>query len=261
MPRAGKPGAAYHHVDTRAVLESIAYQKGFLFAAAGAKDIENVPVQVVKHERGHVLLRVELAGLELPERALIEVHVPLRAALIRVGGRLANETQTKDGARILIVRVEEVGAVQRRLKERYPLSCPVVFRPLRAGPFVLSVTENRFGVGRTVDLSLGGMQMISPLRLVKDLVAHFEVRMPQGVIEAEGKVVTVRDRLPAGTPHGIRFVRLSGPSRQLLARTLLDLERRERAQDKGWQSVGMGGRRRPGGDGEREPAWRVPRRR
>lgn len=243
LPRAR---ASAPYVDTRTVLESIAYHKGFLFASGGGQELADMPVQIVKYEKGYLLVRVESSEGDAPEGALIELQVPHRSALVRVEGRLARKAKTNDGSRIFVISVDDVGLVQRRLKERFPANFPVIYLPLRAGSFVLSVAENRFGVGRTTDLSLGGMQLVTPLRLTKDLIARFEVRMPGGLLEAEGKIVSVRGEVAEGTLHGIKFLRMSGLSSQRLARFVLANERRQRMQEQAKQAVG--GRSRSASD-------------
>lgn len=208
----------------------IAYKRGVMLAAGaeGALGPE-AACQVVRYEHGILLVRIEEEADFLRVGIPVQLEVPAeQSALFRVDGKVKDIVSASDGTPIVLMEVDRYEMIQRRKQERYDVSYPcrfVVQNETRRPAVGDSQAE---GAGKLTDISLGGAELETEMKLSRGSTIQLNVRVPSGHLDFTGQVVKVITRPTGPHRYGIQITSIDNFSWHLLNRLVLQLERRER---------------------------------
>lgn len=222
-------GARFYFVDTREVMALIAYKPAVILPTTeDGGEPPQFNAQVVKYERGRLLLRLEEGIDLLGPMTQAELEVPTTKALFRLFVETERITETSEGAYIVYLIVEDIEEIQRRKQDRFEVNFHCKFVPIKEGDKPADITGRPHGLGRVTDMSLGGMQFETELDLPLGLMAQFEVRLPNGHLDLQGKIVKAVPDASGPNVYGIKFGRMDSVTSQRLNRLILHMERRIR---------------------------------
>lgn len=241
---------------TSAIMGRIAYKRGVLSTWRGAEEeAPEAACQVVRYERGLLLVRVEDDADFLEVNLCVQLDVPLDdAALCQIDGKVKNLVSASDGMPIAFVAVDHCEVIQRRKQDRFGVNFPCRFAIVdEAGK---AADEGEFtGAGKVTDISLGGIEFESEQALPVGTKLRMDVRPPNGRLDFVGSLVKSIDSFGGMHRYGVRIDSMDTVSSFILNRLVLRLERRVRRQR---QIAATGLSTRP--TVERR-FWREPRRR
>lgn len=216
-------------MDTREIMALIEYQAGFLVPPVRpGEEPVHIACQVVKEDRGRLLVRVEERFDRMPTDSEIELDVPTDRALFRLYCQVERVDGASEGTVIVHLLVDEIETIQRRKQDRFKVNFPLRFIPLRDDEKPFEVLNRPYGIGRAIDISLGGMRFETESELPTGLRAQFEVRLPNGRIDLYGRIVKASRNQVGDFVYGVKFGRTDSVTSQRLNRLILQFERRAR---------------------------------
>lgn len=242
-------GVAGDLVGLLEIFREIQYCRGTLttLSLAGKED-EAFDVQVVRFERGKLLLGVESEHEVIARGCRARLDVPTPDALYRfftVVDRVVSGPGISD---FICVFVNDFDRIQRRKQVRYAVNYSCVFIPLAlkdemgvAG----SSSFERYGRGKVSDISMEGMRFETDYTLPVGMEVEFAINTVGVELNLAGRIVRTADDATGRKVYGIKFTRMETVTLRRLSRLILQFERQEKsASEKGEGSP------RPGaGDG------------
>lgn len=230
-------------MDIAAVLEEIKYKPGFLRysfdeapeerTASSSREetmipADALPVYVVRFEpaKDALLVRNESDPFHLEENAPVELFVPGPLALTRIDAQVLQAELVRDRVQIFALQVFDARLIRSRKERRFEERLPVRFISLPGHRSVLATGV--VAEGRVVNLSLGGMQLLTEEELPVGFEGEFDVRTYAGALLLVGRVVR-RAETSNGYAYGIKFLEYDGLTERLLRQHLHAQERRQRA--------------------------------
>ncbi len=231
-------------METKKILSLIEYKPCILVPLLeGEDEPPELSSQVVKYDRGFLLVKVE-SGTELVTgRVEVDLEVPTSKALYRIFASVDRTTPTSEGGCIAYLVVDEIERIQRRKQDRFPVNFPCRFAPLGEGEKLADLVGREFAFGRVVNVSLGGLQFETEADLPVNLPVYVEMRMPTGHLEFQGRIVTKAREVSGYNFYGMKFTHVDTTTNQRLHRLILRLERQERRTKA--ETPARGGVRRP----------------
>jgi len=216
-------------MEMREILERIQYSKGTLLPQASEDDAASeVAAQVMRHERGLLLVRVDEEVEFLAPRAKVELGVPKTEALYRIMGTVETLARASDGMPIVTLTVEDFEVIQRRKQERFEVSFPCRFELAKEGAKPGDVLVNALGSGRITDISLGGFALETEAELPIGATIKVEVRLPDGRTDLLGRILKATAGQGEVRQYGVKSDAADTVSLKHLHRLVLRLERERR---------------------------------
>ena len=217
-------------METKRILSLIEYKPCILVPLfeSEADEPPELSAQVVKYDRGFLLVKVENGTELVSGRVEVDLEVPTSKALYRIFASVDRTTPTREGGCIAYLVVDEIEKVQRRKTDRFPVNFPCRFAPLGAGEKPADLVGREFAFGRVVNVSLGGLQFETEADLPVNLPVYVEMRMPAANLEFQGKIVTKAREVLGNNFYGMKFTHVDAMTSQQLYRLILRLERQER---------------------------------
>lgn len=225
-------------VNPKQLAQLIEYQPGLLILPTGEEEFSHLDVHVVRLEHGRLLVRLEERTevleevAELPEPDLdAELEVGVTEALIRLDVTIERIARLPEEAYMVFTRINDFEVIQRRKDQRYKVNFQCRFIPVKSSEDVgrvLTDNEQKFGVGRVCNFSLGGFQFVTDYRLPIGMLAFFVIQTPSSHLELVGTIVQGREDLDGGHAYGVKLSGLDNTTAQRLNRLVLKYERRER---------------------------------
>lgn len=215
----------------------------------GGFQVNSAVQSILPGGRIGLLLPEELPPASIRPGTLATVEFNRREAvyriLTRVNGTTQDSARNREGhVRLLVLEPPETWSrIQRRDFFRLPISLPLRFRTVSLPPdfardntvkkqALAAWSEDRlFNVGRTKDLSGGGLLMITETPLSAGEEVFLELRMPQELLRLSGRVVRElagnQDDGP-GQVVGVEFVGIDEREQDQIIQFIFREERRRR---------------------------------
>lgn len=230
-------------METRKILAMIEYKPCILVPIVeGDEEPPELSSQVVKLDRGRLLVKVDSDMELVTGRVEVDLEVPTKKALFRIFASVERTVPTSEGGCIAYLIVENIETIQRRKQDRFPVNLPCRFAPMSEGEKLSDLVGREFAFGRVVNVSLGGLQFETELDLPVGLLLYIEMRMLNGHLEFQGKIVTKAREVSDLNFYGVKFTMVDVVTYQRLNRLILRVERQERRTDA--EGPARGGSRR-----------------
>lgn len=216
-------------METKQILAMIEYKPCVLVPIVeGDDEPPELASQVVKLDRGRLLVKVDSQSELVKGRVEVDLEVPTKKALFRIFASVERTVPTSEGACIAYLVIENIETIQRRKQDRFQVNLPCRFVPLAEGEKLSDVVGREFAFGRVVNISLGGLQFETEFDLPVGLHLYIEMRMPNGHLEFQGKIVTKARQVSDLNFYGMKFTSVDTVTHQRLNRLILRIERQER---------------------------------
>lgn len=217
-------------MSMEAVMGRIAYKRGVLLATGVAgEEAPEAACQVVRFERGILLVRIEEAVDFLEAGLGLQLEVPEeQAALYRIEGTLKSLVSASDGTPIALIQVADVEVIQRRKQERFEVNYACSFSVVSRAGEEAAAGDGPAGAGKVTDISLGGAELETEMKLASGSTIQLNVRVPSGHLDFTGRLVKAIVGPTGAYRYGVRITSIDNFSWFLLNRLVLQLERRQR---------------------------------
>lgn len=213
-------------MDREQLWQRIRYRRGRLLFQGRETDVA-LPVIVVRRERDSLLVRCDTqlqAAIGTP--VSLEIWGP--DVLTRTQGRLERLLPRADGSCMLMVRITDTDALQRRASRRYETRLLTSFIPKHAvqqdetpEPFV------RYAVGHATNIGLGGMQLETEYDMPVGVTLQLKISAPGGPLVATGRIVDKRNDGVGLYVYGIELTDFDNLTAARLHRIVNRMEREQ----------------------------------
>lgn len=216
-------------METKQILSLIEYKPCILVPVIESEEEPpEFPSQVMKFDRGRLLVKVEAPGDVIAGRVEVDLEVPTKKALFRIFASVEKTVPTSEGGCIAYLIIDDIEPIQRRKQDRFPVNLPCRFLPVAEGEKLADLVGREYAFGRVVNVSLGGLQLETEYDLPVGLALYLEMRLANGHLEFQGKIVTKAREVSDYNFYGIKFTSVDAVTQQRLSRLILRLERQER---------------------------------
>lgn len=226
--------------STRNVLHQIQFKMGLLspindFEADEEADesmcVLSYTVSVMRYEERLARLPVlsEEGPFQVEVGDRVELSVGTDQAFVTVVGEVASIEKTREGREALYLELHEVDALQRRVDDRFQSRTITRFTPLDEWKDKVHLGITGQGHGQAMDLSLGGMQILTEADLPNGYEAMFKIQISGGTLWVKGRVVRRHLRTRMGTTYGIKFIEYDRITSRLLHQFILSERRKSRS--------------------------------
>lgn len=210
----------------------IEYKRGVLLATGDNQEELEFPCQIVRFERGYLLVRIEENADGIQVGGGVELEVPAKESLYWLTGEVKQIASTSDGAPIVSMSIEDIETIQRRKQERFDVALPCRIGLMGERERARDPLAHPLGMGKVTDISLGGVEFETELELPHGSMVKLDVRAPDGRLDFAGKIVRVLVDPSGARRYGVKFGAMDSVSLSLLNRVVLRLERAERRKNR-----------------------------
>ncbi len=227
-------------MDAGEIMERIEYKRGVLVSVGEQGEELEAAAQVIRFEHGRLLVRVDdESGDSIRLGGVVELEVPAAESLYWLKARIEEITHASDGVPIVRLSVDDAEAIQRRKQERYAVSLPCRVGLMDEDESPLEPLTDPLGPGKITDISLGGAEFESELKLKQESAIKLQALVADGRLYLPGTVVRV-EATPSGEyRYGVQFGPMDPVSESRLNRLILRLERAVRRKE--WAAaLGLG---------------------
>lgn len=227
-------------MDHEELWHRIRYRKGYMVAKltnSGESAPARYSITFIRKEDEELIVRCDADPKQIGEgsHAMLEVWGP--DALYRFEGSVEKILPKQHGVFILVVRVVDMDAVQRRSTERYDTYIPTTFRPVTGATEEQASPMGRHAVGHATNIGLGGMQLRTEYDMPLGVALFFNVAAPGGALLVHGRIVNKRRTATHGYTYGIEYTDFDDLTFHRLNRMVRKIEAADNRRRRSFQSI------------------------